>query len=175
MKCTDLLLQDHKLMLRGLDILEAMAAKVKQDELVEPADVEIILRFLRVFGDEHHQAKEESALFPVLMRTASLQQRPLRQMLFEHDQERSLVEGLEDALKSRKGLDFVHYANRLTALLRNHIYKEDHILFDVVDKSLSEKQDEEVVTEFRKFDAPLELCNELHRLEWAYLRKTATA
>jgi hemerythrin-like domain-containing protein len=160
-------------MLRALDVLEAMAAKVKRDEPVEPADVDVILHFLRVFGDEHHQAKEEGGLFPVLMRTASSHQRPLRQMLFEHDQERSLVEGLEDALKTRKNIDFVHYANRLSSLLRNHIYKEDHILFDVVDKSLSELQDEEVVAEFQKFEAPVELYSQLHRLEWAYLRKTA--
>ena len=173
MKCTDLLLQDHKIMLRALDVLEEIAAKVQRDEPVEPADFEVILRFLRVFGDEYHQAKEESALFPVLMRTASSQQRSLRHMLFEHDQERSLVEGLEEALKTKKGIDFVHYANRLSSLLRNHIYKEDHILFDDVDKSLSEQQDEEVVAEFQKFEAPVELCNQLHKLEWEYHRKTA--
>ena len=173
MKCTDLLLQDHKIMLRALDVLEEMAGKVQRDEPLEPVDVYAILRFLRVFGDEHHQAKEESALFPVLMRTASSQQGSLRHMLFEHDQERSLMEGLEDALKTKKGIDFVHYANRLNSLLRNHIYKEDHILFDVVDNSLSEQQDEEVVAEFRKFDVPVELCSQLHTLECAYLRKTA--
>jgi len=75
-----------------------MAGRVERDQPVEADeadDIETILRFLRVFADDHHQAKEESALFPELRRTSAGNQGPLRQMTFEHDQERSLVEGLE--------------------------------------------------------------------------------
>ena len=160
-------------MLRALDVLSEMATRVALGERVEPADVEAILNFMQVFGDECHQAKEESALFPVLMRAAAAEKEPLRHMLFEHDQERSLVVGLQDALKTQKGKDFIYYANKLIDLLRNHIYKEDHILFDVVDKCLTKEQDQEVVAEFGKFAPCPDLCRRLHALEWQYLRKTA--
>src|SRR6516164_4550030 len=103
MKCTELLIQDHKTILRALDILDQMADRVENHKVVEHDDVETILRFLRTFADEYHQGKEESALFPELRRTLTGYDPALRQMLFEHDQERSLVEAIEDALFTKKG------------------------------------------------------------------------
>jgi hemerythrin-like domain-containing protein len=173
MKCTDLLFQDHVIILRALDIIDQMAANIEKGDPVHPVDIEDVLRFLRVFGDEHHQAKEESVLFPALLGVARLQHAPLRHMLFEHDQERSLIEGLEDALKTKNGSDFRHYARRLSGLLRNHIDKENNILFDIVEKSLSKEQREQVAAEFEKFDIGWEdrqvLNDNLHRLERKYL------
>lgn len=179
MRCTDILMRDHRFLLRGLDILDEMAAKIDVERPVKAEDVESLLRFLRVFGDDHHQTKEESALFPVLVSCCPAERTAFRQMLFEHDQERSLIEGLEDALRTKKGMDFVHYALRLSSLLRNHIYKEDNILFDIIEKSLTNEQDEKVVAEFQKYDEALEseigggLLNELRRLERTYLGRAA--
>jgi hemerythrin-like domain-containing protein len=172
-QCTNLLIQDHKIILRALDVLEHMAVEADKGVLLDPNDVEAFVRFLRMFADDYHQTKEESALFPVLMRTEEGQMPALRHMLFEHDQERSLVTGLEDALRGRKGTDFVHYATRLIALLRNHIRKEDTILFDNVESALSKNDDLEVVAEFGHFRVDPTLFAELHRLEWKYLRKSA--
>ncbi len=173
MKCTDLLFEDHIIILRALDVLDRMAADMEKGETIAPLDIEDVLRFLRVFGDEHHQAKEESVLFPALLGVVRLQHAPLRHMLFEHDQERSLIEGLEDALKTKKGSDFRHYAGRLSGLLRNHIEKENNILFDIVEKSLSNEQHDQIAAGFEKFDLgwdSREMLNDnLHRLERKYL------
>src|SRR5438309_379429 len=113
MKCTDLLRKDHQIILRALDVLEQMADEVKKDHSVHPQDVESIVGFLKEFEDEHHQTKEESALFPILLKNSGSQQAKLAQMLFEHDQERSLLDGLEEAIKTKHGPDFVHFAERL--------------------------------------------------------------
>jgi hemerythrin-like domain-containing protein len=173
MKCTDLLTQEHKTILRALDVLNHMGRRMEQELPVAAEDVEILLRFLRKFGDDLHQAKEESALFPELMRTSAATQPALRQMLFEHDQERSLVEGLEDSLHTKKGKQFAELAARLCDLLRNHIRKEDHILFDIVERSLSPEQDERVTAEFNQFQISLDFLADLRRLEWTYLRRVA--
>jgi len=173
MKCTDLLIQDHKVILRCLDVLQQMATCVENGEQPVEEDVVKLLGFLRAYADEYHQVKEETALFPELRLTCNTQEGPLRQMLVEHDQERSLVEALEDSLYTKKGIEFSHFANRLTALIRNHIYKEDHILFEIADRSLSAEQDEKVVAEFDKFQINPSFLADLHRLEWKYLRKAA--
>jgi len=156
MKCTDLLDKDHQIILRALDVLEQMADEVKKGHSVDPRDVETIIRFLKEFEDEHHQTKEESALFPILLKNSGPQQERLGQMLFEHDQERSLVDGLEEALKTQHGQDFVHFAGRLITLLRSHIYKEEFGLFRLIEMTLSEDEDSRVVAEFAKFDEALE-------------------
>ena len=173
MKCTDLLVQEHKIILRGLDVLDHMADRLERDQPVETDDIETILRFLRLFADDHHQAKEESALFPELRRTSAGNQGPLLQMTFEHDQERSLVEGLEDALRTKRGKEFAHFARRLTELIRTHIRKEDHILFPIAERCLSEEQDERVTAELGQFQISMDFLADLHRLEWTYLRRTA--
>ena len=177
MKCTKLLERDHQVILRGLEILEEMAARMKRGETVDPQDIECIVRFLKIFEDEHHQTKEESALFPVLMRNSGSQHGKLRPMLFEHDQERSLAEGLEDALNTKSGADFVHFANRLTALLRAHMRNEEFALFGLVEMSLSDDQDDSIVAEFARFDERFErgkgsdLLAALRLLESKYLRR----
>ena len=173
MKCTDHLSQEHKIILRSLDVLDQMAARVEHDQPVETQDVDTILRFLRAFADDHHQGEEESALFPELMQTSAAAQPAVRQMVFEHDRERSLVRGLEDSLRAKKGVEFAQFAARLTDLLRNHIRKEDKILFEIVERSLTTEQDERVAAELNRFQISQDLLTDLRRLEWTYLRRVA--
>jgi len=173
MKCIDLLIQDHRIILRALEVLDQMAVCVGNDETLDKEDVESILGFLRGFADNHHQTKEESALFPQLMRTAAAKDGPLRQMIFEHDQERSLVEGLEEALHTRKGEEFVHFAKRLSSLLRGHIDKEDNALFKLAELHLSSEQDECITKELNQFRVDPAFLADLRRLEWDYLGRVA--
>jgi len=177
MKCTDLLDKDHQIILRAVDVLEQMADTVKKEHSVDPRDLEFVIRFLKEFEDEHHQTKEESALFPVLLKSSGSRQGKLRQIVFEHDQERSLVEGLEEALRTKQGSDFVHFATRLINLLRSHIYKEELALFGLVEETLSDEEDRLVVAEFSKFDDELnsragkDLLKQLRVLEDKYIRR----
>lgn len=173
MRCTDILIQEHQIILRALDILDNMAERTKKDQAVASLDVETLLRFLRTFADDHHQVKEESALFPELLRTSVANNDRLRQMSFEHDQERSLVEGLEDALHTKKGSDFVHFASWLATLLRTHIHKEDNLLFEIARRSLSAEQDEHITAELTKFQVDRQVLADLEDLEEKYLRAVA--
>jgi hemerythrin-like domain-containing protein len=175
MKCTDLLVQDHKMILRSLDVLQEMATNVENGEQIEVNHVHALLHFLHAFGDEQHHMKEESALFPELMRTSEPQGAPLRRMLFEHDQERSLIGGLEDALRTKKSAEFVLFAKRLASRIRNHIQKEEGILFPAVEGLLSTQQDEKVAAEFGKYETDPSLISDLRLLESTYIGKSAAA
>src|SRR5262249_23736516 len=170
-KCTDLLRQDHKIILRSVDILQRMV-EAENTERVDYNDVATLLRFLRIFADEHHHMKEESVLFPELMRISQAEAGPLRHLLFEHSQERSLVEELEDALRRTKTAEFVVSANRLIERVRNHIQKEDGILFPILDVVIPSGLDEKVRAEFEKFQLDFSLLDDLRRLESKYLKKT---
>ena len=179
MKTTKLLMDEHKHILRALNVLEQMAVCAKRGEAVACRDVEDILRFLKIFADDHHQGKEESVLFPAMLKASHpVQTTTLNHMIFEHDQERSLVEGIEDALRTKKGREFVYFAQRLVHILRTHIYKEDHILFELADSILSEEQDAEAARELDKYDMAWKgnvldgLLDRLQRLEWKYLART---
>jgi len=175
MKSTDCLMLEHKLILRALDVLDAMRDLVEQGRDVEPADVEKIVGFLRWFGDEHHQAKEESILFPAFRSAAATQGRSVAHLMLEHHQERSLVEDMENDLRLAQGGQFASHADRLSARLRNHIYKEDHILFE--DAVLTPAEDAAVYEGFLDFDKAHDVHTleqklaELRSLERKYVRK----
>lgn len=173
MKCTDLLVQEHKIILRALEVLDYMASRIEQDQPTAAQDVETLLSFLRAFADAQHQTKEESALFPELMRSAAGNDGAVRQMIFEHDRERSLVNGLEDALRTKKGMDFVAFAARLTGLIRAHIKEEDNVLFELAERSFSQAQDDRITIELNNFQIDPVLLADLRRLEWTYLRRVA--
>lgn len=180
MKATELLRNEHKQILRALDVLEQMAIRTERGESIGGEDVEDMLRFLKTFADQYHQGKEEAALFPAMVRECQPPQfAALNQMIFEHDQERSLVEGLEDALRTNKGKDFVYFAERLVHILRTHIFKEDHILFEMADNLLSPEADALAARELKEFDSAWRertfagLIERLRRMEWKYLGRTA--
>jgi hemerythrin-like domain-containing protein len=175
MKCTDLLVQDHKIILRALDVLQVLAERTEEGVPVSAEDVETFVRFLRAFADDHHQGKEESALFPYLVATSGIDYPAVRHMVFEHNQERSLVEGLEEALHTNKGLEFVYFANRLTQLLRTHIEKEEGVMFDIAERSISAEQDKCITRELAAFRIDAQLLADLRRLEGKYLRRSACA
>jgi hemerythrin-like domain-containing protein len=179
MKTTALLMEEHRHILRALYILEQMAIWTDKGQRIDDQDVEAILDFLKRFADEHHQSKEETILFPAMVAASRpVQNAALNQMIFEHDQERSLVEGLEDSLRTNHGKEFVYFAQRLVHVLRTHIYKEDHILFELADDILSKEEDAQAARDLQNCDSEWRakvldgLLAQLHRMEWKYLGRT---
>jgi hemerythrin-like domain-containing protein len=181
LSCTDHLIQEHRLILRAVYVLQAMSDQAKENKMPEESDVDRLLHFFHRFADSHHQGKEEAVLFPALRdKDRSKAGGPLHQMMFEHEQERSLVNGLEDALRTRKHADFAYYGSRLAQILCNHIYKEDNILFDLVEKSITKDMDTKLVIEMASFDRDLRnggmyqsMVEIVNDLEWKYLGKAA--
>ena len=178
-KCIEALEAEHKTMLRIADVLDAMATKVAEQSEYNTHDVEAIFHILRSFGDELHQAKEEGALFPVFTRLCDPSEfAAVRHMIFEHEQDRSLMSGMADAISRSNAPQFAEYAARLANILRNHIFKEDNILFEMIGARLSEEDDKAIIKEFELFDQDFharheKLMDTLHSLEWKYLRRIA--
>src|SRR5215470_352443 len=155
-----------------------MSTRASEGGTYNQEDVEAILHTLRVFGDDCHQAKEEGALFPVFGAVCDRSEyAAVRHMVFEHEQDRSLIEGMENAVCRSNAAQFAEYAKRLATILRNHIYKEDNILFEKIDGALSKDDDARVILDFEGFDRDFrkdeqEMMHRLRVLEWKYLRKT---
>ncbi|HET9131785.1 MAG TPA: hemerythrin domain-containing protein [Terriglobia bacterium] len=155
MKATSILMEEHRYILRSLDVICAMADCVENSEAVDDRDVDCVLDFLDAFGDRHHQEKEEAVLFPALMKASHDEEHYcICQITFEHNQQRSLLEGIEEALRTRKGQDFVYYARRLAELVRAHIRSEEDEIFKRADAILSVEEDDRVARELAAYDSP---------------------
>ena len=138
---TENLENDHVHILMLIDVMEQITYSTDPD--IE--HIEKILSIIRNFADGLHHAKEEELFFPFLSeRGFSTTQGPVAVMLNEHEQGRNFVRGIASNIelykKGNKSAVNDIYANMMgyAGLLRNHISKENNILFKMADRVLSE-------------------------------------
>jgi hemerythrin-like domain-containing protein len=128
MRATKLLMEEHEIILRALDVLEAHAHRGKQPP---PA----LLEFFKEFADAHHHGKEEEILFPALEEAGFPHDAgPVGVMLHEHKQGRQLTAALRDPAQ------FADAALAYSAMLRAHIEKENQILFPMADRAVEDQR-----------------------------------
>src|SRR5262245_8980035 len=103
-----------------------MARGVEQGQILRLTDAEGVLAFLKGFAERFHQGKEEGVLFPTLLRDRSQKYHlDLSAAIFEHDRQRSLMDGLDEAMRTGNAREFVYFARRLSTVLRDHINDEE--------------------------------------------------
>jgi hemerythrin-like domain-containing protein len=182
MKSRNLLWEDHGQILRVLNVLEEMAARVQRGQEPNEKDVKGVVAFLKGFGDSHHQGKEEFVVFPALLRGAGQKNhRELCHLVFEHNRQRSLIDGIADSMLTGKRKDFVYCAGNLVKILRTHLKEEDDVLLPLMESILSPADDERVVNDMKGYDRQWQdkelsgLLQSLNDLESKYLRKALTS
>ncbi|HMM39413.1 MAG: hemerythrin HHE cation binding domain-containing protein [Rhodospirillaceae bacterium] len=143
MTATDDLRSEHEGILRMLDILRAMAARISAGETVPPAQLKSILDFLKVFADKCHHGKEEDILFPALEEAGLPREGgPIGVMLHEHTLGRGHIRDMGTALETLPGAGQAGYAAFSAAalayadLLTQHIAKENTVLFPMAERLL---------------------------------------
>lgn len=146
---------EHVIILRVIDVLERLIGREAEGRDLEHAALRECVSFFRLFADACHHAKEEDLLFPVLeSRGIPRDGGPIGVMLYEHRQARQLTKEMGDALDGIGNGDpgaqegFLAAARSYIELLRNHIYKEDNILFNMGDRVMSEQDQKTLCNRF---------------------------
>jgi hemerythrin-like domain-containing protein len=155
MKATDQLCDEHKGILLMLAILEKVAAKLETEGVLDTAHLEGMLEFFSVFVDRCHHGKEEDLLFPAY-EAAGIPNKngPIGAMLAEHAEGRGYVKNMVSAFNGfKKGENFsaariVDNAGKYIALLKQHIDKEETVLYPMGDARLSGAQHKELLSGF---------------------------
>jgi hemerythrin-like domain-containing protein len=149
---TDRLRDEHRLILRALDLLEAAAGRAAGAGSVPDTWWPDLAGWLAGFADRNHHGKEEGALFPAMV-TAGVPQEggPIGTMLEEHVEGRALVR----AMAAGGGAERVRAAREYVALLRAHIAKENDVLFPLADAVLEEPAATAIGREFDDVEAAL--------------------
>ena len=158
-RATEVLKQDHRVIERALAVLERCVDRLRRDEPVERSTLEKILDFFRGFADKCHHEKEEHLLFPLLVaRGIPKESGPIGVMLMEHEDGRRFISGfaggVEELDRDPDGAKrlILENALRYTQLLREHIYKEDNILFAMADSVLAPEEQRELVGQFEQLE-----------------------
>jgi len=184
LKPTDILKNEHVEIKKALSILNVIVEKIESSEKVSIEDLEKIINFIRIFADKCHHGKEEKILFPKLEEAGIPRYGgPIGVMLMEHEEGRRYVKNMVENIENlKKGVEtaldiFKDNAVNYVALLENHIWKEDNILFHLADQHISPSKQEELLLIFEEFEEKIigeeheKQLEALRKLEETYLKK----
>ena len=143
MNTIELLMQEHRLILRAIDALDAFAAKVR-DGADDRPELSRFVRFIREFADARHHGKEEDVLFAAMVAAGFPRNGgPVAVMLMDHETGRAHARMLAEKAEQGgpwSGQDraaVVGAALGYGELLRSHIRKEDLILYPMARQRLA--------------------------------------
>ncbi len=160
MKPTEILSHEHRVIEQALDCLEKMANECRSAGTLDVQAARDAIAFFRNFADRCHHGKEETHLFPAMEAKGMPRDGgPTGVMLFEHEQGRACVRGMEEAVEAVAAGDlaaqgrFVDHATRYVDLLREHIHKEDHCLFAMANQLFADSDQQRLLDAFARVEA----------------------
>jgi hemerythrin-like domain-containing protein len=160
---TQALVEEHRLILRMIALLEQNAARTAAGGYDNWQFYLDGVDFIRNYADCFHHAKEEDVLFDALVRNGMPRDNsPVGAMLMEHDQGRAFVKAMETAVREvmegLPGREQVIAENALAyaELLREHISKEDSILYPLAERVIPEAMRGEIVQGYQRAEAQVD-------------------
>lgn len=159
MKATEELKNEHQGIELMLNILQVISDRLRAGASVDLEHLEGMMEFFTVFVDKCHHGKEEEFLFPAL-EAASIPREggPIGVLLSEHVQGRERVARMRDALNLLRTADpagsgsFRESADTYITLLRQHIHKENNILFVIAESKLDAAKDSELFAAYEQLE-----------------------
>lgn len=156
---TDVLRSEHDVILRMLEATEEVARQFSSGATVVPATLDGLLEFFRLFADRCHHGKEEDLLFPLLHEKGMPREMgPIGVMLSEHAQGRELIAQMARAAAAHSqgatqaGAEWARAARGYAALLREHIAKENNILFVMAEQMLTPDEQDRLAEQFERVE-----------------------
>lgn len=168
MKSVDRLVREHDLIERALKLLEQAVARIDSGQPVPEGFPKWAPEFFGRFADKCHHAKEEDLFFPLLKERGIPEEGgPIGVMLHEHVMGRDCVRRMRDASEHDgfDGTSFANAAREYISLLRQHIYKENNILFKMAGMVLSADDDATMDHRFTEIEQKRDLANLHDRFE----------
>jgi hemerythrin-like domain-containing protein len=139
---TEELMKEHQLILKYVGLMERYSEYSLKypDALVLLENAAGFIAFIQEFADHFHHAKEEDILFRYLEVPGVLTHcNPVPQMLMEHEQAREFVRNMERAVQEKALNELADNAAQYAQLLKEHIFKEDNILYPMGERGLSDE------------------------------------
>jgi hemerythrin-like domain-containing protein len=176
---TEILKREHQLILMVLDAAEREARAMAGGAAVNADRLNAFVDFIRNFADHCHHAKEEDLLFVRMGEKGfPLQGGPVAVMLHEHELGRAHVAAVADSIAgAAAGVAAARtvVVERLAAyasLLRQHISKEDNILYPMADRVFSEEDQAALAADFERVERD-EIGEGVHQRYEALARELA--
>jgi hemerythrin-like domain-containing protein len=162
MTALDSLVSEHRTIERMLSVFERWARAIRQGAQIDPDAVDRAIDFVRSFADAWHHGREEDLLFPKIEEAEpGTRDSVLQVMRTEHEEGRAAMGAAAEANAAVRAGDpeasgrLASTLLRFSGLLRDHIFKEDTVLFRMAEDLLSDEELEELAEAFRRCEDQL--------------------
>lgn len=157
---TKALVDEHRLILRMIALLERNAPRTAGGDYSDWRFYLDGVDFIRNYADRFHHAKEEAVLFEALVANGMPRENsPVAAMLLEHEQGRGYVRAMEEAAAEARdgqsGREAIIAENALAyaILLREHIAKEDDILYPLAERVIPDMLRDDILAGYSAAEA----------------------
>jgi hemerythrin-like domain-containing protein len=159
---TRALINEHRLILRMIALLERNAPRTAEGEYSNWQFYLDGIDFIRTYSDRFHHAKEEDILFEALVKNGMPRENsPVAAMLMEHDRGRTFIKTMESAVHDALAGNtdkvrslIAENALAYAALLREHIEKEDDILYPLAERVIPDSMRDGILAGYAAAEAP---------------------
>jgi len=154
-KASEDLKHEHEAVKIALNVLEKIASTIQRHENPDANDLKEMVDFLILFADKCHHGKEEIYYFPALQKAGIPENGgPIGVMLQEHEQGRLNIQQMKNNVSGHNAdlNAFADAASSYISLMRNHIEKENNILFMMGDQRLPEETQTELLKKFEEHE-----------------------
>lgn len=152
------LVAEHQWILRLLALIPALIERCDLNLDEDQQRMHGAVDFIRSYADKYHHAKEEDILFKYFDENLDI----LQVMHEDHKTARAHVAAIHTAIGSRDGDSLASHLTAYGELLKDHIKREDEILYPWLDKQLSMQQVGQMFTQFAQvnvqFQAKVQAC-----------------
>ncbi|MBS3078935.1 hemerythrin domain-containing protein [Candidatus Pacearchaeota archaeon] len=139
----DILRKEHDKVLKILDNLESNLNKKDINQSKNN------INLLQKEFNKHSLNKEEKVLFPEIEKFMPREGGPTGMMIIEH---KDLTESIDMFSNERDSNKLADIGNHIINLLREHIDKENNMLFMMAEMHLDNKQKEIIIKKFKGID-----------------------
>ncbi len=160
MTATNILRHEHEVVMLALTGAEKLLNDITSIGTVNIERIRKFIEFSKHFTDGCHHIKEEKLLFPKLVENGfDGDSGPIGVMLYEHQEGRKFIRNMAEIVMENDEPDKTNtdlLASNLRNyiyLLRNHINKENEILFNMADNVLRPEVQEILVQEFNRVES----------------------
>ena len=150
---TGILKEEHQLILKAIDVILNECEQLDGGQELEKSFFEKAIDFIKNYTDKFHHAKEEDILFEKLNSdNVQMHCNPIPQMLYEHDTGRDFVKGMERGLEENDKKTVIENARGYAYLLKDHIMKEDNILYPMAEEALNDEQKDAILKDYNEVE-----------------------
>ena len=160
MNAIEILVEEHKLILSGLELLTTAAEKIVRNQNPPREFFEKAAIFTRDFTNKFHHYKEEIVMFGLLAQKKSGEiDGELERLRNQHEILRNYISEISDSLDGySKNVDaevrrLHRNPSEYIETLRRHIHAEDKLFYPLVQKSLTAEEMQDMKVRFEKYAA----------------------